>query len=165
MKQRFSWLLAICLFMASTQFSSCKGKPKDADIMASFNEKAKSDNRMANISASVNGGVLTLNGQCPDEDCRKHAEEEAKDLKGVTSVVNNIMIMQTSPTAPVDISGDAQIQQGLADATKDYPGVTATVNQGVVTLTGEIKRDKLTDLMQAVQGLSPKRVQNNLTIK
>lgn len=158
-------LLAALALTASVTFTSCKGKPNDSEIMASFNDKVKSDNRMTNLSASVNGGVLTLNGQCPDEDCRKHAEEEAKELKGVTSVVNNIMIMQAGPAAPVEISGDAQLQQGLADATKDYPGVTATVNNGVVTLTGEIKRDKLTNLMQRVQGLNPQRVQNNLTIK
>jgi hyperosmotically inducible periplasmic protein len=160
------WMAFGLMLSATTSFVSCKGKPDDAKILADFNEKARSEAKLANVSATVNGGVLTLNGQCPDEDCRKDAEEEAKEVKGVTSVINNIMIMQaTTPTAPVEVSGDAALQQGLRDATKDYPGVTATVANGVVTLTGEIKRDKLTDLMQAVQNLNPQRVQNNLTIK
>ena len=51
------------------------------------------------------------------------------------------------------------------DAVKDYPGVTATVSNGEVTLTGEITRAKLPNLMQAVQAMHPKKVNNNLTIK
>lgn len=160
------WLAFGFMLTVATSMTSCKGKPDDAKILADFNEKARNESKLANVSATVNGGVLTLNGQCPDEDCRKDAEEEAKEVNGVTSVVNNIMIMQAqTPSAPVEVSGDAALQQGLRDATKDYPEVTATAANGVVTLTGEIKRSKLQDLMQAVQALNPQRVQNNLTIK
>ena len=63
-------------------------------------------------------------------------------------------------TAPETVS-----ETQLKDATKDFPGVTATVNNGEVTLTGEIERDKLPRLMQSVQALNPKKVNNNLTIK
>ena len=53
----------------------------------------------------------------------------------------------------------------LKDATKDYPNVTATVNNGEVTLTGSVKRDDLPKLMQRVQALNPTKVNNNLSIK
>jgi osmotically-inducible protein OsmY len=53
----------------------------------------------------------------------------------------------------------------LRDATKDFPGVQATVNNGEVTLTGTISREKLPKLMQSVQALNPTKVNNNLTIK
>ena len=68
-------------------------------------------------------------------------------------------------TAPVQISPDDALNKGLQDATKDYPGVTATVNNGEVTLTGTIKRDRLPKLMQAIHALNPKKVTNNLTIQ
>ncbi|MER3464772.1 MAG: hypothetical protein C4329_10555 [Chitinophagaceae bacterium] len=68
-------------------------------------------------------------------------------------------------TAPVVINSDDQLNTGLKDATKDYPGVTATANNGEVTLNGTIKRDRLTNLMQSVQSLHPKKVNNNLTIE
>lgn len=68
-------------------------------------------------------------------------------------------------TAPVQISPDDALTKGLQDATKDYPGVTATVNNGEVTLTGTIKRDRMPKLMQAVHALNPKKVNNNLTIQ
>ena len=71
----------------------------------------------------------------------------------------------TTTTTPPQVSGDEVLTKGVADATKDYPGVTATVNNSEVTLTGTIQRDKLPALMQSIQGLSPRKVNNNLTIK
>lgn len=68
-------------------------------------------------------------------------------------------------TAPVQISPDDALTQGLQDATKDYPGVAASVNNGEVTLTGTIERDRLPKLLQSVHALNPKKVNNNLTIK
>lgn len=142
------------------QFTSCKSKPKDSDIQTSINDKLSP----SGISATVNDGVATLNGQCPDEACRTSAEQTAKDVKGVKSVVNNITVTPAA-TAPVEVSPDSALQAGVKDATKDYPGVTATVMNGEVTLTGSIERNKLPKLMQAIHGLNPKKVNNNLTIK
>jgi len=69
-------------------------------------------------------------------------------------------------TAPVVISPDDALNKGLQDATKDYPGVTATVSNGEVTLTGTIKKERLPKLMQSVHALNPKKVNNsNLTIE
>src|SRR6266511_4237771 len=49
----------------------------------------------------------------------------------------------------------------LKNTTKDYPGVAATVDNGEVTLTGTITKKKLPKLMQSVQALNPKKVNNN----
>jgi osmotically-inducible protein OsmY len=68
-------------------------------------------------------------------------------------------------TAPVQISSDDSLSTGVRDATKDFPGVSATVNNGEVTLTGNIKRDRLPTLMQSVQSLHPRKVNNNLTVE
>ena len=67
--------------------------------------------------------------------------------------------------APVQISPDDSLTTGVRDATKDFPGVTATVNNGEVTLTGNIKRDRLQTLMQSIHALHPKKVNNNLTVE
>jgi osmotically-inducible protein OsmY len=83
----------------------------------------------------------------------------------------------TEPTNTVDTAAPANLpapdttttatitEAQLKDATKDFPGVQATVNNGEVTLTGNISRDNLPRLMQSVQALNPKKVNNNLTIK
>ena len=70
----------------------------------------------------------------------------------------------TAP-APVEVSGDATLRQGVMDATKDFPGVTATVNNGEVTVTGEIKRADWQRLKPSLDALNPKKVNNQLTIK
>ncbi len=69
------------------------------------------------------------------------------------------------PAAPVVVSPDAPLQQGVQDATKDYPTVTATVLDGVITLNGTIAKDKLQPLMMSLNALQPKKIENKLTVK
>ena len=163
MKQVNLRLLSLgVIFLMSVYLTSCGGA-KDSDIQTSFNQKVQTDARLSSVNATVKDGVVTLNGQCPDESCRSYAEQSAKEVKGVKSVVNNITVMP--PAAPVDISPDAALESGLKDATKDYPGVTASVANGEVTLTGNIERNRLATLMQSIHALNPKKVNNNLTVK
>ncbi len=161
MKQlNFRLLAASVVLFLGFQFSSCKSRPKDSDLQSSVNQKLGSPG----ISATVNDGVVTLDGQCPDEPCRTTAEQSAKDVKGVKSVVNNITVAPPA-AAPVEVAADSALESGVRDATKDYPGVTAVVTNGEVTLNGTIERRKLPALMQSINSLKPKKVNNNLTVK
>ena len=72
---------------------------------------------------------------------------------------------QQQAPAPVEISADDALTTGAKDATKDFPGVNAAVSNGEITLTGEIQRNKLQTLMQSLQSLRPKKINNQLTIK
>ncbi len=71
----------------------------------------------------------------------------------------------TVAAAPVQVSTDDALMTGVKDATKDYPGVKTSVNNGEITLTGDIKRSQLPNLMMALNSLKPKKITNNLTIK
>ena|SRR5256885_13188688 len=82
-----------------------------------------------------------------------------------TTTTTDTSTSTNAAAAPVQISTDDSLQKGARDATKDYPEVNATVNNGEITLTGEIPRDRLTPLMQSLQSLHPKKINNNLTIK
>jgi hypothetical protein len=64
----------------------------------------------------------------------------------------------------VVISADDSLKRMVPDATKDFPGVTASVDQGIITLTGNINRNQLPKLMMALNSLHPKKINNNLTI-
>jgi len=77
----------------------------------------------------------------------------------------NTTSVDTTSTAPVVIANDDELTKGVNDATKDFPGVSASVNNGEVTLTGTIKRDRLQTLMQSINSLHPKKVNNNLNIQ
>jgi len=156
-------LLFSVILMSSMFFIGCG--QKDTDIKANVEEKLKTNADMVAgaMTVSVTDGVVTLTGTCKDEACKAKCEELAKSAKGVKSVVNNAMV--ASMQAPVEISTDAALSQGVTDATKDHPTVKASVNDGVVTLTGEIKRDQLAKLMMTLNTLKPKKIENQLTIK
>lgn len=153
------------LFAGALSFSisSCKSGTSDADIQTEVNKKL-ADDAGANLTASVTNGVVTLSGTCKDEDCRKNCADEVKDIKGVKNVVNNITVAAAEP-APVEITPDAQLQDAVNNVVKDYKDVKAEVKDGVVTLRGQIQRSKLQDLMVALNGLKPKKVDNELVIK
>ncbi|HTE28093.1 BON domain-containing protein [Flavitalea sp.] len=153
------------IFLAGASFislESCKSKPKDADIEAAIVSKSTS---YPGLSATVKDGVATLTGTASDEATKIAFENDVKGIEGVKSVVNNISVAPPQAAAPVEIAADDPIAKGLADATKDYPTVTATVNNGVVTLTGELERSKLPALMKSINTLKPKKVEQKLTLK
>ena len=74
--------------------------------------------------------------------------------------MNNITI-----AAPLVNPVDAQLIEALKDALKDNPTVVAAVKEGVISLTGEIKKSDLPKLLQKVSALKPVKIDNQLTIK
>jgi osmotically-inducible protein OsmY len=62
---------------ASITLISCKGKQTDAEIQASINEKISSNEEMKGLNASVKDGVVTLSGECRDEECRKDSKRRS----------------------------------------------------------------------------------------
>ncbi|HEX8357460.1 MAG TPA: BON domain-containing protein [Segetibacter sp.] len=90
--------------------------------------------------------------------CKSKPKDTGTSIDTTTTVA-------PAPTAPVEITADDALTTSLKDATKDYPGVNATVNNGEITLTGEVQRAKLPDLMQTLNSLRPKKINNQLTIK
>jgi len=164
MKKTLVHLSLAFLLFGGMSFSSCGNKTSDSDIQSSFNEKARTDASMANVSATVNDGVVTLSGQCPDEACRTNAEANAKGMKGVKSVVNNITVM--APPPPPTVDADATIRNSAAAITQRYPGVTADVQNGKVTLRGTVKsKDEMQKVVQAFNEANIRGFDNQITVK
>ncbi len=140
-------------------------KPSDSAIAESVTSKV---NTIPGVTVAVTDGVVTLSGQVSDDAAKAAAETAAQDVKGVKSVVNNLTVPPPPPppTPAVVINPDDVLRGGLdsAFAAKGFKGITATVNDGVVTLTGNVKKADLTKVMQAANELKPKKVVNNLTI-
>ncbi|WP_343688025.1 BON domain-containing protein [Chitinophaga sp.] len=82
-----------------------------------------------------------------------------------TTVAPEAPDTNTTPPPPVEAAVDDSLTTKANDAVKDYPGVTASVSNGEVTLTGEISKAKLPKLLQAVNATNPKKVNNQLTVK
>ena len=159
--KKYSHRFTIVLIFLLSFCSSCG--PKDSKIKADVEASLKSSG-MPEISATVDKGVVTLSGECKDEAGRSSVESMVAKVKGVKQVVNNCTVA-APPPAPVVISQDDALSKSVTDATKDYPGVNASVKDGVITLTGDIKRADFQKLMMTLQSLKPKKVDNKLTIK
>jgi hypothetical protein len=91
--------------------------------------------------------------------CKSKKDDKTTD-NTTTNTTNN-----TPASAPVEISADDELRRGVADATKDFPGVTATVEDGVITLTGTMEKSRYPTLKQSLDALRPKKVVNNITYK
>jgi osmotically-inducible protein OsmY len=157
-----SILLGMCFAFALV---SCG--PKDADIQKDATEKLSA---LPGVEVTVAKGVATISGTCKDDAVKLSAENIVKEVKGVKTVVNNCEIPAPAPepvstAAPVEINADSVLTTSVNEVVKTYSGVTATVAGGVVTLTGDIKKDQLPNLIKSVQELKPKKVENKLTIK
>lgn len=134
---------------------SCKSQAeKDAEL------KAKVEAAAPGVTVTVNEGVATISGQVNDEAAKTAAEAAVKNVSGVKSVVNSLEV-----PPPVVINPDETLIATVNTVLSQFAGVAATVNQGVVTLTGEIKRADLPQLMQALNALNPKSIENKLTVK
>lgn len=165
MKLKSLFSLLLIAGATATIAPGCKSKPKDADV------KAKVETAVANtaVSVDVKEGAVTLSGEVADESAKTSAESAAKGLEkeGVVSVANNITVTPPAPApAPVVVSADAALTEAVNAAIVKYDGVKAEVKDGVVLLSGEIKKADQRVLMPILQALKPKKVDNTkLTVK
>lgn len=158
---RFAFICAAITIVGMTM-PSCKGGVKDADIEKAVTAAASN----GSITATVKDGIVTLNGMFKDDAEKTSFEATVKAIAGVKSIVDNATIAPPPPPpAPVVITADDPLTKAVADATKDFPGVKAAVKDGVITLTGEIKRASLQKLIMSLNTLKPKKIDNQLTIK
>ncbi|ATP55843.1 transport-associated protein [Pedobacter ginsengisoli] len=155
--------LVALVFMATT-FSGCKSGPKDDAIKAAVETALLSNPHISEAAVTVEKGVATVSGQVPDETIKAEIDKTVAKVEGVKSVVNNLIVVPDTPSVPV--AATDVLTNAVKDATKDFPTVTATVNDGLITLKGEIEKANLQKLMMALNALKPKKIDNSqLTIK
>lgn len=159
-------LLSLLIAVSGMTLYSCKGQVKDSDLQMVVDDKAKAITGLGTAMGTVKDGVVTLTGEVTDETAKVAFESSVKTIPGVKSVVNNLTVAPPAPAPdPVTISPDAQLTTAVAEVVKMYNGVKAEIKDGVVTLTGTIKKVELPKLMAALSALQPKKIENKLTIK
>ena len=152
----------IFLFVVAASLVACG--PSDDKILSSVNTSLSSAG--ANLSATISKGVVTLTGVCADEPCKANSEAAVKSVKGVKQVINNITVTPPPPPPPVVvINPDEALTTAVTSLLGDYKTVKVTVVEGVVTLTGQLKRSQLAELMQKISAAKPKKIDNKLQIK
>lgn len=142
--------------------------PSDEQITESVQKVLTANASLSPVSASVKEGVVTLTGEVESETQKTLAETSISGLKGVKSVVNSVTVKPPGPT-PEELkkmADEALLQKVNANfETYKVKGVTATVADGIVTLTGQIRRSELQNAMKAATESGATKVENKLTIK
>ena len=152
------FMLAAALFLVAC------GK-SDADVQKAATDKLTAD-KVTGVTVAVKDGVATLTGQVADVTVKSKAEASVKGVEGVKSVTNNITLAPP-PTPPPSVGDDQMIKGTVEESLKkaNITGVTVTVANGEVTLSGTVSKDNLAKAMQAANATNPKKVNNNLTVK
>ena len=72
----------------------------DAGIHAAVKTKLTADrfSNIVNVDINVTNGVVTLAGEVPNAEVKRAAEQEARSVKGVVKVINNLQVK--SPATP-----------------------------------------------------------------
>ena len=154
----------VCILLVVAAVACHRG-PSDADITNAVKAKLSADPALAAVNVDTHDGVVTLSGTVNTTADAARAAQLAQSVEGVKSVVNNLV---AKPTAtPVVVAPDDPLKTQInANLTKyGVTGVTVTVANGEVTLTGDLPRAKLQDAMKAANEAHPKKVVNKLNLK
>ena len=154
-------MLAV-IISASIALVSCKAK--DSDIKAKVEEALKAEKMMTNPAADVKDGVVTISGECKDNECKAHCEKMVADIKGVKSVVNNcslaLPVVVEAPPASMTTVLDAATQQKVKDGLKDIKGVTVEFSSDKAVISGEVTK---ADRMKIMQMLASAKVLSDVS--
>lgn len=140
-------------------FASCG--PKDEEISKNVTTDVQAVS--PEVSASVASGTVTLTGQVKDEATRIAAEDAAKKVSGVKTVVNTITVITLpAPEPVVNLSGDDALQNAVNELIKEYPDVTGKVTDGEIVINGEITKAGWAKLKPALEALNPRRLNSEI---
>lgn len=161
MKLSNSLSMITLIFLLGVFAISCNNV-SDADIQSDAQEVIASNPELTGVQVSVQNRVATLTGVVQDDAIKTYAENQIAKVNHVTTVINQLQVV---PPAPDYTALDSSLNSGIQEALKDHNTVTATVQNGVVTLEGEINEKDLPALMEKINALQAEEVVNNITVK
>lgn len=134
----------------------CNNEPDDKEIQEKVDETMRANARYEGITATVAGGVVTLDGTCDGENCATNIAQQLKQDASVDSVVNNVTQAETET--------DLTMRTSVQNIVSKYEGVQADVDNGVIILRGSIKSNLLQPLMNEISVLKPSKIDNQMVV-
>ncbi len=114
------------------------------------------------VTVAVKDGVATLTGEVADAAAKKKAEDTARTVEGVKSVVNSTTLKPVpvaTPAAP-DPALTGKITEDLKKA--GCTGASVSVASGKVTVTGEVPNAKYAECVQVIMQSGITGIDNQL---
>jgi len=148
------------LTLACAIFMMACGK-SDADLQKAATDKLVAD-KVAGVTVAVKDGIATLTGEVADATVKSKAAASVKTVEGVKSVTDNVTTKPLPTPAPVspDKMLEGTITQNIMK--KGITGVTVSVANGEVTLSGTVDKAKVPEIMMLANESKPSKVINNL---
>jgi hyperosmotically inducible protein len=152
------------LALAGVMLLAACGK-SDSDLQKAASDKLSSDN-ISGVTVAVKDGTATLTGEVKDITVKTKAEAGVKGVEGIKTVNNNLTMMPLA-AAPTPMGNDKMMEGTISENLKkaNVSGVTVSVNNGEVTLSGQVAKADLAKAMQAASAANPKKINNQLTTK
>jgi hyperosmotically inducible periplasmic protein len=160
MKQKLTRMLLLfgAVALISSATPGCKSKVKDADVKTAVEAAIAANPDLNGLMVDVKDGVATVSGEVKDAAAQAAVQTAIAAVKGVKSVQNNVSVAPPPPPPVVEVTADDPLTSSVKDATKDFPTVTATVKDGIISLSGELKSDAWKKLKMVLDGLKPRKV-------
>lgn len=158
-------ILIPALFFAGfslTLAPGCTTKPDDTTL------KAKVESALNNpaILVEVKDATVTISGSVATETDKMEADSVARSVEAVEIVTNLLTVTPSQDEAfELNYADDSTLLKGLAIVKKNFRSVSATVQGGIITLSGTVDKDEIPRVMQAVMALKPKDVVDKFTVK
>jgi hypothetical protein len=105
-RSRSLHLIFISILLVVALFAGCSHKPTDAEIASEVQNKINADPNIPTkqISVGNTNGVVTLSGSVGSDMERIAAANDASQVEGVKTVVNNLQVPPTAASAPAHLS-------------------------------------------------------------
>lgn len=148
------------LLLITTTFiiaGACNNKISDKDIQERVTQQLQENEIYSGISGNVEEGILTLNGTCEGQDCTSQVEKDFSKIEGIQKIENNV--------EQSDAATDLTLRTSVQSVISKYAGVQADVASGIVVLRGTIERSQLQPLMNELETLGAKKLDNQLAVK
>lgn len=152
----------------------CSSTPKSADVSDGIRKSLDASNlKHVSVSEDRDKGVVTLTGNVAAENEKAQAESIAKSMAGALVVANQIAVIPPgaeSDAKAINSDLDKGIDKNLDAALiaqSMRKGISYSVKNGVVTLTGEVNSQAARSQAQSVAAGVPnvQQVVNELQVK
>ncbi len=159
---KISGFLVFLLVILGGMISGCK--PRDEKIKSTVERKLQQHQDLILVSASVDKGIVTLDGAVNTDSERNIAATIADESNGTSPIVNRIRLNNPSSLSSESIK-DEILTEEMVQILKDYPGVSEKVNDGIITLTGHISAKQEHNLIDAIKTLYPTDIRDQMMVK
>jgi osmotically-inducible protein OsmY len=138
----------------------------DQQIVARVQQQIENKKEFRNLQAAVDDGVVTLTGSVDLYQQKLDAAKKVRKLSQVQGVRNLIEVSSNVPDAQLAAQLDRKLYYDRIGYDNHFNYVTASVKDGVVTLSGETRtdvgRDSAVDLANRMAGV--KEVVNDIQV-